>query len=227
MDQLTQADIIDMYRSQVANMEGGRRRRVGRPRKSRGRGLVGGVADASANVEGYISGAGLVGGRRRVGRPRKNKMTAKVIEYFANRGRKKRGRGLVGGKSNQEIYDELVDNEQTITPAMLELMKAGIQPATPKETLIRRIRSIEKKIGVGQSSAERLNKYSVAALTEILGVYKDKKKILAYPPISQDAADPYDSSRFDPYGYEGIMPNLSKQESIALLREAIAQAERD
>ena len=226
MDQLTQADIIDMYANQVASTQGGRRRRVGRPRKRRGRGLVGGVLDASDNVEGYVSGMGLVGGRRRVGRPRKNKMTAKVIEYFANRGRKKRGRGLVGGKTNQEIYDELVDNEQTVTPAMLELMKAGIQPATPKERLIRRIRAIEKKIGVGQSSAERLNKYSVDALTEILGVYKDKKAILAYPPISAKAADLYDESRFDPYGYDGIMPNLSKQESIVLLREALAQAER-
>jgi len=220
MDQLTQADIIDMYRSQVSNMEGGRRRRVGRPRKSRGRGLVGGVADASANVEGYISGMGLVGGRRRVGRPRKNKMTAKVLEFFASKGRKKRGRGLVGGKTNQEIYDELVDNGQSITPAMLEMLKAGIQPATPKETIIRRIRALEKKIGVGQSSAERLNKYSLAALRDIYELYNSKKDLLAYPPISADASDLYGATRFDDYVYDGISPNLTKEE----LTEALTQA---
>ena len=177
MDQLTQADIIDMYASQVANMEGGRRRRVGRPRKApvrrRGRGLVGGVLDAADNVEGYVSGAGLVGGRRRVGRPRgstRPKMTAKVMEFFASRRKpRKRGRGLVGGKSNQDIYDELVDAGEDVNEKTIALMQAGIQPETPKERLIRRIRNIEKKIGVGQSSAEKLRKYTVKALSQIFG----------------------------------------------------------
>lgn len=227
MDQLTQSDIIDMYASQVANMEGGRRRRVGRPRKRRGRGLVGGVADASANVEGYISGMGLVGGRRRVGRPRgstRPKMTAKVMEFFASKGRKKRGRGLVGGKSNQEIYDELVDSGQPITPEMLNLMKAGIQPATPKESLIRRIRALEKKIGVGQSSAEKLNKYSVAALNKILSIYNANKYTLAYPPVSA-TADIYDDERFDPYGYEGLV-KVKGQEEYGQLLEELTSKER-
>ncbi len=203
MDQLTQADIIDMYASQVANMEGGRRRRVGRPRKApvrrRGRGLVGGVADASANVEGYISGMGLVGGRRRVGRPRgstRPKMTAKVREFFASKGRKRRGRGLVGGKSNQDIYDELIDAGVDVDDKTIRLLQAGIQPETPKERLIRQIRNIEKKIGVGQSSAERLGKYTVAALTTILGIYSDNRAELAYPPLKSQA-DLYDEERFD------------------------------
>lgn len=213
MDQLTQADIIDMYRSQVSNMEGGRRRRVGRPRKRRGRGLVGGVADASDNVEGYISGMGLVGGRRRVGRPRgsaRPKMTAKVMEYFASRSRpRKRGRGLVGGKTNQELYDELVDQNQEITPEILELMKAGIQPATRKETLVRQIRSLEKRIGIGQSSAEKLHKYTVKALEEILGIYKKNEGLFAYPPM-KETADLYDSTRFDDYIYDNV--GLSDQQ---------------
>jgi hypothetical protein len=221
MDQLTQADIIDMYRSQVSNMEGGRRRRVGRPRKSRGRGLVGGVADASANVEGYISGMGLVGGRRRVGRPRgsaQSKMPAKVLAYFASKSRKKRGRGLVGGKSNQDIYDELVDQGQAITPDMLNLMKAGIQPATAKESLIRRIRALEKKIGVGQSSTEKLNKYSVKALTGILKIYDDNKFLLAYPPVSK-TADIFDDERFEPYAYEGLLKAKGNEGYAAGLSE--------
>jgi hypothetical protein len=226
MDQLTQADIIDMYRSQVANMEGGRRRRVGRPRKRRGRGLVGGVADASANVEGYISGMGLVGGRRRVGRPRgstRPKMTAKVMEFFASKKRGKRGRGLVGGKSNQDIYDELVDQGQAITPEMLNLMKAGIQPATQKETLIRRIRALEKRIGVGQSSTEKLNKYSVKALEGILKIYNDHKFLLAYPPVSK-AADQFDDNRFEPYAYEGLI-KAKGNEGYAAELEKLSQAQ--
>lgn len=210
MDQLTQADIIDMYRSQVSNMEGGRRRRVGRPRKApvrrRGRGLVGGVADASANVEGYISGMGLVGGRRRVGRPRgstRPKMTAKVMEFFASKKRGKRGRGLVGGKSNQDIYDELVDAGRAPSDYEIKLMQAGIQPETEKERTIRQIRNIEKKIGVGQSSAERLNKYTTAALKKILGIYNSNKIDLAYPPLKKQA-DIYDEERWEvPNYYKG------------------------
>jgi hypothetical protein len=225
MDQLTQADIIDMYRSQVSNMEGGRRRRVGRPRKApvrrRGRGLVGGVADASANVEGYISGMGLVGGRRRVGRP---KMTAKVVEFFASRKRpRKRGRGLVGGKSNQELYDELVDQGQPITPEILELMKAGIQPATKKETLVRRIRSLEKKIGIGQSSAEKLNKYTVKALEAILKIYQDNEGLFAYPPM-KETADLYDSTRFDDYIYDNVAPTPEAAARYEAKRTARAEA---
>jgi hypothetical protein len=208
MDQLTQADIIDMYRSQVNTMEGGRRRRVGRPRKApvrrRGRGLVGGVLDASANVEGYISGMGLVGGRRRVGRPRgstRPKMTAKVMEFFASKKRKKRGRGLVGGKSNQDIFDELVDSGQPIDDMTIRLLQAGIQPESAKERLIRQIRNIEKKIGVGQSSAERLGKYTKAALEKILEIYSSNRADLAYPPLKSQA-DIYDEERWDPPTYD-------------------------
>ena len=229
MDQLTQADIIDMYASQVANMEGGRRRRVGRPRKRRGRGLVGGVLDAGDNVEGYVSGAGLVGGRRRVGRPRgstRPKMSAKVMEFFASRRKpRKRGRGLVGGKSNQELYDELVDQGQPITPEILELMKAGIQPATKKETLVRRIRSLEKKIGIGQSSAEKLNKYTVKALTAILKIYQDNEALFAYPPM-KETADLYDSTRFDDYIYDNVAPNAEAVARYDAARQARTAARK-
>lgn len=204
MDQLTQADIIDMYASQVANMEGGRRRRVGRPRKRRGRGLVGGVADASANVEGYISGMGLVGGRRRVGRPRgstRPKMTAKVMEFFASRRKpRKRGRGLVGGKSNQDIYDELVDAGETVDKDTIALMQAGIQPETPKERLIRRIRNLEKKIGIGSSPVERLKKYTAPALTQILEIYRANERVLAYPPLT-GRLDMFEEDRFEKPSY--------------------------
>ncbi|MEI7604471.1 MAG: hypothetical protein WCJ19_05640 [bacterium] len=208
MDQLTQADIIDMYRSQVSNMEGGRRRRVGRPRKApvrrRGRGLVGGVVDASDNVEGYISGMGLVGGRRRVGRPRgstRPKMSAKVMEFFASRRKpRKRGRGLVGGKSNQDIYDELIDAGVEVKPEMVALMQAGIQPETPKERLIRQIRNLEKRIGVGQSSAEKLKKYTAAALKTILGIYQKNMKLLAYPPVFKQS-DLFEEDRWETPGY--------------------------
>jgi len=219
MDQLTQADIIDMYRSQVSNMEGGRRRRVGRPRKApvrrRGRGLVGGVVDASDNVEGYISGMGLVGGRRRVGRPRgsaRPKMTAKVMEFFASRRKpRKRGRGLVGGKSNQEIYDELVDAGETPDALTIQLMQAGIKPETQKERIIRQIRSLEKKIGVGQSSTEKLNKYTYKALGQILAIYKTNERVLAYPPL-KNRLDLYDEERFDVPSYAARGKDLSAEE---------------
>lgn len=219
MDQLTQADIIDMYASQVANMEGGRRRRVGRPRKApvrrRGRGLVGGVADASDNVEGYISGMGLVGGRRRVGRPRgstRPKMTAKVMEFFASRRKpRKRGRGLVGGKSNQEIYDELIDGGEKVDDTTIRLLQAGIKPETPKERIIRQIRNLEKKIGVGQSSAEKLRKYTFKALAQILGIYKTNERVLAYPPLT-GRLDLYEEDRFDMPSYAAKGYELSADE---------------
>jgi hypothetical protein len=228
MDQLTQADIIDMYRSQVNTMEGGRRRRVGRPRKApvrrRGRGLVGGVLDASANVEGYVSGAGLVGGRRRVGRPRgstRPKMTAKVMEFFASRRKpRKRGRGLVGGKSNQEIYDELIDAGEDVNANVIALMQAGIQPETQKERIIRQIRNLEKKIGVGQSSTEKLNKYTYTALSQILGIYKTHKNVLAYPPL-KNRLDLYDEERFDVPSYAARARDLTAEEkAVAAAYEA-------
>jgi hypothetical protein len=217
MDGLSQQEIIDMYSSQVANMEGGRRRR-GRPRKRRGAGLVGGVLDASQNVEGYVSGSGLVGGRRRVGRPRKSaarpKMTAKVMEFFASKKRKKRGRGLVGGKSNQDIYDELVDSGVEVTPDMVRLMQAGIQPETEKERLVRQIRNWEKKLNVGQSSAEKLHKYTAKALAQILEIYKTNSRILAYPPLS-NRADIFEEDRFETPKYEfaARRPNAKVQEA--------------
>lgn len=226
MDQLTQADIIDMYASQVANMEGGRRRRVGRPRKApvrrRGRGLVGGVLDASANVEGYVSGAGLVGGRRRVGRPRgstRPKMSAKVMEFFASRRKpRKRGRGLVGGKSNQDIYDELVDAGEEVNEKTIALMQAGIQPETAKERLIRRIRNLEKKIGVGSTPVERLKKYTVPALTQILEIYRVNERVLAYPPLT-NRLDLFEEDRFEvpSYKQKGFedLPEPLKQLQVA------------
>lgn len=224
MDQLTQSDIIDMYRSQVANMEGGRRRRVGRPRKApvrrRGRGLVGGVLDAADNVEGYVSGAGLVGGRRRVGRPRgsaRPKMTAKVMEFFASKKRKKRGRGLVGGKSNQDIYDEIVDAGRAPSDYEIRLMQAGIQPETPKERLIRQIRNIEKKIGVGQSSAERLGKYTKAALEKIYQIYESNKADLAYPPLKSQA-DLFEEDRWE-------VPNFYKGQAQGQARGLLGEEE--
>jgi hypothetical protein len=123
-------------------------------------------------------------------------MTAKVMEFFASKKRKKRGRGLVGGKSNQDIFDELVDAGQPIDDMTIRLLQAGIQPESPKDRLIRQIRNIEKKIGVGQSSAERLGKYTKAALEKILQIYSTNKADLAYPPMKEQA-DPYDEERWD------------------------------
>jgi hypothetical protein len=195
--------------------------------RRRGRGLVGGVLDTADNVEGYVSGAGLVGGRRRVGRPRGSarKMPANVLAYFASKSRKKRGRGLVGGKSNQELYDELVDQGQPITPEILELMKAGIQPATKKESLVRRIRSLEKRIGVGQSSVEKLHKYSVKALDAILEIYQKNEGLLAYPPM-KETADLYDESRFDDYIYENVAPSAERIQALNEARQSRTEARR-
>ena len=122
------------------------------------------------------------------------------MEFFASKKRKKRGRGLVGGKSNQDIYDELVDAGVEVDDTTIRLMQAGIQPETPKERLIRRIRNIEKKIGVGQSPAERLRKYTVAALTKILQIYNSNKEDLAYPPLKSQA-DLFEEDRWEVPGY--------------------------
>jgi hypothetical protein len=182
----------------------------------RGRGLVGGegfssipdlvqmdgmgMGQPSMALDGYVLGSGLVGGRRRRKKAPK-KMSATVKAYLAARRasgapRRRRGRGLVGGASNQELYDSLVDAGVEVTPQIIELMKAGIQPATPKDVLIRQIRSWEKKLGLGQTPAERLRKYTGAALQEILQIYLDKRDILAYPPF-EDKADLWEEDRFE------------------------------
>lgn len=214
MERLSQSDIIDMYSQQASPMAGGRRRRVpmrrAPVRRRRGMGLVGGADDLFASLEvpesldGYTLGAGLVGGRRRRA-PASRKMPASVKAYFAARKaagapRRRRGGALVGGKSNQEIYDELVDSGQPITPETVRLMMAGIQPATQKDVLIRQIRSWERKLGLGQTTAERLRKYTAAALQQILGIYKQNKETLAYPPL-KDQADQWEDDRFDAPSY--------------------------
>lgn len=209
MDQLTQQDILDMYGAQVAHMAGGRRRRA--PVRRRGRGLVGGEGfDAMPDlyqsdrrtpsaIDGYVLGGALVGGRRRKAAPKK--MTAAVKAYLAARRsagapRRRRGRGLVGGASAQEIYDDFVDNDEPIDDLTIRLMSAGIQPSTPKDSLIRRIRSWEKKLGLGQTTAERLRKYTTPALKQILDIYLTNKQILAYPP-TKTQGDLWDDERFE------------------------------
>lgn len=215
MDGLTQSDLIDMYSQQVSQMAGsGRRRRLPTRRAPmrRGRGLVGGEGfssipdlyqmdgQPSMALDGYVLGSGLVGGRRRRKKAPK-KMSTAVKAYLAARRvagapRRRRGRGLVGGASAQEIYDDFVDNDEPIDDLTIRLMQAGIQPSTPKDSLIRRIRSWEKKLGLGQTTAERLRKYTSKALQEILDIYVDKKEVLAYPP-TKDQGDLWDDERFE------------------------------
>lgn len=218
MNALTQRDMIDMYAQQVAQMQGGRHRRA--PPRRRGGAMVGGEgfdaipdlfqADSpSAALDGYVlSGSGLVGGRRK----KAPKMSAATKAYFAARKkmaaprpapRRRRGGALVGGaKSMQDAYYELVDSGRAPTEYELKLMQAGIQPETTKDQLVRQIRSLEKKMDIGASTEAKLNKYTVAALKQILEILKQNRALLAYPPTSKNA-DLFDDERFAPVGYAG------------------------
>lgn len=233
MDGLTQSDLIDMYSQQVSQMAGsGRRRRLPARRAPlrRGRGLVGGegfssipdllqMGQPSMALDGYVLGSGLVGGARRRRKKAPKKMSAAVKAYLAARRsagapRRRRGRGLVGGASAQDIYDDFVDNDEPIDDLTIRLMQAGIQPSTPKDSLIRRIRSWEKKLGLSQTTAERLRKYTTAALQQILDIYVDKKDILAYPP-TKEQGDLWDDDRFERPIYQARRRQPTVQASSA------------
>lgn len=189
--------MLDMLKDRVAQMEGGRRRRVGRPRKRRG-GEVDGyeMSEMSAMGSGLVGGA-LVGGRRRVGRPKKGVIPPQFLARIEalRRKRRKRGRGLVGGATAQEIYEDYASRGVPIPDGVFKLLKAGVKPMTEKEILIKKIQRVEKQIGLKVTSMEALKKYTKDALGKIYKLYETNRPLLAYPP-TKDNYDEYDEDRF-------------------------------
>lgn len=182
--------MLDMLKERVQQMEGGRRRRVGRPRKRRG-GEIDGYEMSELDGSGLVGGA-LVGGKRRVGRPRKGVIPPQFRAHIASLRRKKRGRGLVGGADTaQELYEEYAIANKKMPGEVIEYLKMGIKPLTPKQLLIKSIMRLEKKIGFTNTSEEKLKKYTIKALEALLKFYKDEGRLLAYPP-AKGLRDEYD-----------------------------------
>lgn len=201
---MNQSDMLDMLKERVQQMEGGRRRRVGRPRKRRGGEIDGYEMSAMSELDGSgLVGGALVGGRRRVGRPRKGVIPPQFRAHIAALRRKKRGRGLVGGISAQEVYETYADADLEVPDKVLAYLKAGIEPMTKKQQLIKRIMRLEKKIGFTNSTEAKLNKYTIKALEALAQFYKTNGTLLAYPPI-QGLRDESGMERFNEPEYVGI-----------------------
>jgi len=197
--------MIDMLKERVRMMEGGKRR-VGRPRKhyrTRGRGIDGYELSEMHTMD----GSGIVGGRRHVGRPRKGvippQFMARIAALKAKKHRRKRGHGLVGGATAQDIYEDFASKGEEVPKEILALLKAGVKPLTRKELLIKKIQRIEAQIGLTKTSTESLKKYKINSLEKIYNIYNANKEVLAYPPYGNDNRDIYDDEdRFvDKYAY--------------------------
>jgi len=190
---MDQSEIMHLLRRQVSAMEGGKRR-VGRPRK-KGRGMEladlmveGGRRRGRGLDEMFATGGALVGGKK--------KMPPALRAYWESKRKKKRGRGLVGGITAQDMYDRAVVSGTTLKKTDLDYLKAGIVPKPPKEILASQIQHWEEKIGLKKTSKEALMKYTIENLRKILTLYIQYRKVLAYPP-SKEAIDEYDEERFE------------------------------
>jgi hypothetical protein len=196
---MNQMAMLDMLKERVAQMEGGRRRRVGRPRKRRGGEIDGYEMSAMSAMGSGLVGGALVGGKRRVGRPRKGvippQFLARIEALRRKKSRRKRGRGLVGGATAQEIYEDYASRGDPIPDGVFKLLKAGVKPMTKKEIIIKKIQRIEKQIGLKVTSMEALKKYTTVALGQIFDLYEKNRPLLAYPPTKENY-DQYDEDRF-------------------------------
>ena len=202
---MDQSEIMHLLSRQVSAMEGGRKRRVGRPRKKRGRGMDGIDAMDEMMMEGgrhplhhlhhLHHGGALVGGKR------KKKMPPELMAYFASKRKtKKRGRGLVGGSTAQEIYEKYAEEGRPIPDNVMKLLKLGVHPLTPKQLLVKRVQAIEKKYGLKVSPTEALKKYTTATLQKLLQVYKANPEF-AYPPMSKFRDEYDDEDRLEDADY--------------------------
>ena len=194
---MNQSAMLDMLKERVQQMEGGRRRRVGRPRKRRGGEIDGYEMSAMSETDGSgLVGGALVGGRRR-GRPKKGVIPPQFRAHIASL-RRKRGRGLVGGsEAAQELYEEYATAGKKMPQDVINFLKLGIKPLTRKELLIKSIMRLEKKIGFTNTSQEKLKKYTIAALVALEKFYKANGRLLAYPPVKGLRDEYDDQGRFE------------------------------
>lgn len=219
--------MLDMLKERVQQMEGGRRRRrVGRPRKRRGGEIDGYEMSAMSETDGsgFVGGA-LVGGRRR-GRPRKGVIPPQFRAHIAALRRKKRGRGLVGGVSAQEVYETYADANLEVPDKVLAYLKAGIEPMTKKQQLIKKIMRLEKKIGFTNSTEAKLSKYTIKALEALAKFYRENGTLLAYPPI-EGLRDTSGMDRFQEPEYVGItLPGDDGKRKAVRLQPEFAEPNR-
>lgn len=157
-----------------------------------------------------VIGHGLVGGRRR---RRKKPMSAAVKRYLAEyrkmhgKRRKKRGGNVYDDLVNELAFQGSKNPEEealAVIKGNSELIKMGITPKPKKETLISRIRGLEKKLGMRPSSVSNLQKYSVVALGDIYSSLAANAKAFEYPPKANRNAmfDPVENY-YDLSGWAG------------------------
>ncbi len=163
-------------------------------------------------------GNGLIGGRKSKTKSKSKKMSAATKAYLAEyrrlNPRRKRGRGLIGG-STQDYFNELVDEiiyndpSKTLNQAMeaarttitdqKDYLKMGIKPLKTKDQLIRTIRSLEKRLGIPQSITSGLKDMTKARLVGLLETLQKQQNYLRAPSRREmDLAE--DEDRYESYG---------------------------
>lgn len=241
-------DLLEQSVAHGSGLIGGRRRRrVGRPRKRRVRGrgegemmsvmsephlemMVREVIDEKLHGDGVI-GRGLIGGVRR-SRPKK-KMSEATKRYLAeyhklHPRRRKRG----GASSAQELYDAFLaeadlrgdENPEEFAQREIEkrkdFLKLGIVPETRKSGLIKRINTLEKKLGMSPSSHAKLNAYTIKHLDAVLKSLKATQDVFKYPPkFTQSALYEGEEDLYFPRIAEEEKTDTGKEE--AAFRKAI------
>ncbi len=210
---VSRSEILQLLGQQAMGegLIGGRRRRVGRPRKYHVRGR--GENDemfAMEEIGDGMYGDGLIGGYRRRRRRRRvgagliggtihKPMSAATKSYLAHyhkthpRRRRVRGRGdyddMIADWSLQkgEDYAQAKAGVDAWLIAHEKLIKSGIyKPRKKKHGIIEAIKIAANRVGIKPMTTEQLNKYNVAALTGMLKKFKDA--YISYPPGRDDIA---------------------------------------
>jgi hypothetical protein len=216
----------------------------------RGRGedmdVMGIEFDEMPSMNRYSSvGNGLIGGRKKA-KTKSKKMTAATKAYLAEyrrmHPRRKRGRGLIGG-SAQEFFNELVDEYLQDNPSatlrqaenyadrVLESQKSrlklGVAPTKTKESLIRAIRSLERKLGMPESITTHLKSLKKDRLANLLKTLQKEQATFMAPTYSEmrEAEDEdRKGDRYDFSYYDEPDPTVLAAQEAAL--EAAASSQR-
>lgn len=200
--------------------------------------------DEMPTMNRYASvGNGLIGGRKSKTKSKSKRMSAATKAYLAEyrrmHPRRRRGRGLIGG-SAQEFFNELVDEYLQDNPSatlrqaenyadnVLESQKSrlklGVAPTKTKESLIRAIRSLERKLGMPESITTHLKSLKKDRLATLLKTLQKEQATFMAPTYSEmreaeDEDRKGDRYDFSPY-YEIPEPTVTAAEAAA---EAAAQ----
>lgn len=146
-------------------------------------------------------GNGLIGGKKK----RPKKMTEETKRYLKayrkKHPRRSRGRGLIGG-SSQEYFDQVMDDFMFDNPsaslseaeqyareqvnANRDLLKMGVTPRQTKDQLVRAIRSLERRIGVPESITTHLRAMTKSRLQKLLQNLTANKDVYARPTYAEE-----------------------------------------